>query len=77
MDRLLCFITIFLFIYFQRTITNIIKHVNNKINVEAKSYKRNSPLHNASEKGHIEVIKYLIEQCHANVEISKLKFTIS
>ena len=27
-----------------------------------------TPLHSASFNGHIEVVKYLIEQCHANVE---------
>ena len=34
----------------------------------SKYDKNINPLHIASEEGYIEVVKYLIEQCHANVE---------
>ena len=38
-------------------------------NVETKdSSYGETPLHWASEKGHLDIVKYLVEECHSNVE---------
>ena len=39
-----------------------------KRSVEAKNNYDKTSLHNASEGGHLNIVKYLIEDCHLDVE---------
>jgi ankyrin repeat protein len=52
----------------QGNITKVIDFIQNGIHVETDSDEGETALHIASRKGYVDIVKYLITECHCDVQ---------